>query len=73
MPFYDMLCTDCRKESRIMASISDKTEKRIVCPECGSFNLETLFKSAPYYKKSRKTSDCPNRNACGTNCPHQKI
>ena len=70
MPFYDLYCPECGKEFNIAASIADKSEKRIPCPECGSRDLKTVFKAAPAYIKSRKGADeCPNRRVCGGVCP----
>ncbi|MDR1538575.1 MAG: zinc ribbon domain-containing protein [Clostridiales bacterium] len=70
MPFYDLRCPVCNKEFNIYASMADKAEKRISCSECGSHDLETVFKSAPAYIKSRKNSDCPSRHICGEGCRH---
>ena len=68
MPFYDLRCLRCEKEFNIMASMSDKTEKRIPCPECGSLAMETVYTSAPAYIKNRSDAmpSCPNSNACGS-------
>jgi len=68
MPFYDLKCTDCEKESNIMASMADKAERRIPCPECGSLNMVTSYKAAPAYIKGGGDSMpmCPNSSsACG--------
>lgn len=72
MPFYDLSCTDCNKEFNVSASISDRTEKRIACPECGSNNLKAVFKSANLFIKmgKEKESECPNRHICGSGCQH---
>jgi len=68
MPFYDMYCAQCDKEYNIMASMSDKAARRIPCPECGSLELETVYKSAPAYIKGGEPA-CPNIGTCG-GCPH---
>ena len=70
MPFYDLRCASCDKEFNIPASAADKKAKRIPCPECGSFDLQTVYKGAPAYIKSAKAVPCPNRRACGAGCPH---
>ena len=70
MPFYDLRCPTCEKEYNIYASITEKTEKRIPCPDCGSFNLETLFKGIPAYIVRSKMPECPNRHICGSGCCH---
>ena len=71
MPFYDLRCPVCDKEYNISASMADKTEKRIPCPDCGSFALENVYTSAPaYIKSSPSVVDCPNRHVCGASCSH---
>ena len=70
MPYYDLRCPTCNKEYNISASISDKTEKRIKCPDCGSFELETVYKSAPSYIRGKEANSCPNRHICGAGCGH---
>jgi len=72
MPFYDLHCTDCDKDFNIMATVTDKTQRRIPCPECGSTNMETVYLSAPAYIKSRGDNmpSCPKSGTCGSggNC-----
>ena len=70
MPFYDLHCENCDREFNIMASITDKSERRISCPECGSTDMQTIYKSPPAYIKSRgeKVPACPNGAACGAGC-----
>ena len=70
MPFYDLRCTICDKEHNISASIREKTEKLIPCPDCGSVELETVFKGAPAYIKGLKEPTCPNSRVCGARCGH---
>jgi ATP-dependent Lhr-like helicase len=67
MPFYDLRCPKCQKEYNIAASMADKTERRIPCPDCGSFELETVYKSAPAFIKSRgdAAAVCPHSSICG--------
>ena len=70
MPFYDLRCPKCNKEYTISASMTEKSEKRIPCPDCGSFDMITVFKGAPAYIKSSKAKECPNRHVCGAGCNH---
>ena len=73
MPFYDLRCIECDKEFNIKASIAEKTEHRVPCPECGSMNMETVYISAPVYIKNRSDGmpSCPNRSICGNSgCRH---
>jgi len=71
MPFYDLYCANCDKEFNIMASMADKTNRRIPCPGCGSTDLETVYNSAPAFIKGGKETVpmCPNSRTCGSgNC-----
>jgi len=71
MPFYDLRCNSCNKESNIRATVTEKTENRIPCPECGSTDMITVYKSAPAYIKNSGDSvqTCPSATACGnTGC-----
>ena len=71
MPFYDLRCPQCDREYNISASMSDKTEKRIPCPDCGSLDLQTVYKAAPAVLKSgSKAPECPNSHVCGAGCRH---
>jgi len=72
MPNYDLICSKCNREHNIRASMAEKSQKRISCPDCGSFELETVYKSAPAYVKggSRPPMSCPQRAGCGSACPH---
>ncbi len=69
MPFYDLRCTSCKNEFNIMASMRDKSEKNIPCPDCGSIELETVYKAAPHIIRSA-SGDCPNSHVCGSGCCH---
>ena len=75
MPFYDLLCTKCDKEFNIMASMAQKAERRIPCPECGSMDMVNVYKAAPYYIKgmgAEVTPLCQNSHVCGASCPHSR-
>ena len=70
MPFYDLRCSECGGEFNISASMTDKIEKCIPCPECGSFDLQTVYKAAPGVLKGTKAPECPNSHICGAGCRH---
>jgi len=73
MPYYDLRCTDCYSEHNISASMREKSEKLIKCPDCGSVELETLFKAPPAVLRgtaSAPVTNCPNLSACGHVCRH---
>ena len=70
MPKYNLYCPACEQEHGIWASMTEKSQKKIPCPDCGSFELETIFKSAPAYVKGSNAAPCPNRVGCGHSCPH---
>jgi len=70
MPNYDLRCVKCSGEYNIRASMAEKSEKRIPCPDCGSLELETIFKAAPAYVKGMSGTKCPQFSSCGSSCPH---
>lgn len=70
MPNYDLRCVKCNGEYNIRASIAEKSEKRILCPDCGSLELETVFKTPPAYVKNAGSAQCSQRSSCGSNCRH---
>ena len=73
MPFYDLLCNNCGEENNIMALMADKEARLIPCPECGSRDMDTNYKSAPAVIKSQNSapSACPRKNICGNSgCRH---
>ena len=70
MPFYDLHCAGCNKDFNIRASVSDKTEKRIACPECGSNDMETIFAPVNFHVKRNAPAACPNSHVCGSGCRH---
>ncbi len=67
MPFYDLHCTACGQDFNISASIADKAEKRIACPECGSRRMETIYKPVSVHVKSGEAA-CPHSHVCGAGC-----
>ena len=73
MPFYDLYCNNCKKESNVMALMADKEARIIPCPECGSTDMDTVYRSAPVFIKSKAdaTPACPYRSVCGgSGCGH---
>ena len=64
MPKYDLRCEACEAEFNVRASISEKTEKRINCPECGGNELATVFRTAPAFLKGE--AKCPSSASCGS-------
>lgn len=64
MPFYDLKCAKCGDEFNIMASISQKENGLIKCPNCGNTNLETVFKNINIIKSRSKSE----RHSCSGGC-----
>ena len=70
MPFYDLRCK-CGEVFNVMASMSDKENKRIKCPRCGSNELESVFSNLNVIQsRSAAKIECPNIHRCGGCCPH---
>jgi putative FmdB family regulatory protein len=72
MPFYDLRCTACSEEFNVMAKMSEREQKLIKCPKCGSTELEAVFSNVNIVQ-SRKTPEmpaCPNAHKCNGCCGH---
>ncbi len=71
MPFYDLRCTKCKNEFNIMAKMSEREQKLIKCPECGSNELEAIFSNVNIiHSRKNEAPACPNANICGGCCSH---
>ena len=51
MPTYDLRCIKCEKEFEIFASMKEREERSIQCPECKSTEFKALFKAAPIVRQ----------------------
>lgn len=71
MPSYDLKC-QCGHEFNLMASMSDRENRLIHCPVCGSNSLEAVFKSLGILRsrKAQGDSACPHAHVCGGGCSH---
>ncbi len=66
MPFYDFKCLRCSIQFEIMAKMSQKADKSIKCPECGSNELSTVYKAFNVIQsKSNDAPSCPHIDRCG--------
>jgi putative FmdB family regulatory protein len=71
MPFYDLKCSKCGSEFNKMASMSERENKKITCPDCGSNELEAVFKNINIVKSRKaENAECPNRHVCSGCCEH---
>ena len=75
MPFYDLKCKECGKEFNVMATMTEKEEKKIPCPDCGSRDLDRIYAkmnlsvgSASAKETSHTCPGCPHAQGC----PHAK-
>lgn len=71
MPSYDLKC-QCGNEFNVMAKMSDRENKLVQCPVCGSNDLEPVFKSIGIIRsrKSPERPACANAHVCGGCSPH---
>ena len=75
MPYYDLRCKECGHVFSIKASISQRSEKGIPCPECGGKELDAVYSASPTVlirKKAEPAVQCPNAARCGGCCPHSR-
>ncbi|MEZ0536559.1 zinc ribbon domain-containing protein [Caldicellulosiruptoraceae bacterium PP1] len=69
MPYYDLRCSNCGNEFNIKASIKERENNEIKCPECGETKLEAVFKSVNIIssRSSDSSSSCSS-GCCGGSC-----
>ncbi|NLU52969.1 MAG: zinc ribbon domain-containing protein [Clostridiaceae bacterium] len=72
MPYYDLRCSKCGNTFNAKATISQRENRQIPCPQCGSFELEAVFASVNYTVKSSgcDVSSCPQSHRCHAGCCH---
>ncbi|HHV97308.1 MAG TPA: zinc ribbon domain-containing protein [Clostridiaceae bacterium] len=69
MPFYDLKCDNCNEEFNVMAKMSEREQKLIKCPKCGSNELSPVFKNLNYsISRKNEMAACPNAGKCGNRC-----
>jgi putative FmdB family regulatory protein len=54
MPWYNYFCQACQKEFSKVLTLADYEKGRIVCPNCGSKNVEQRW--AAFYAVTSKKS-----------------
>lgn len=72
MPFYDLKCDVCKEEFNIMAKMSEREQKLVKCPKCGSNELSAVFKSVNIVQSRKSEGECPNLHKCGGCCGHMR-
>ena len=71
MPFYDLKCDNCGEEFNKMAKMSEREQKLINCPKCGSNELSPVFNSVNIVQSKKSSgNNCPNIHKCGGCCNH---
>jgi len=75
MPFYELRCKACSREFNIRASINARSSREISCPDCGSRELEGIYKTVNVILNRNKGCDScegpamPSRtHQCGGGC-----
>lgn len=73
MPYYELRCTNCQTEFNVKASIQERTEKSIRCPNCASQELEAIYRKVNILR--HKDSECEacslsdsTGSCCGGSC-----
>jgi putative FmdB family regulatory protein len=71
LPFYDLRCTACGAEFNIRATLAERAQRQITCPDCAGHELLPVFKTAHFTVKSEEIAPaCPNSHICGAGCRH---
>ena len=76
MPFYDLKCENCQHDFEIKASISERSENLIKCPQCGSTELAAVFKNVNVISSLNSCDSCEgstvsrSAHCCSGGCCH---
>lgn len=72
MPYYDLMCTKCGNTFNVKATIAQRENGDITCPQCNSNELEAVFSTVNYSVKSNGCDmpSCPQRHICHSGCCH---
>lgn len=68
MPFYKLICSRCGAAFEQQASVSERTEKRIHCPSCGSNELQPDYSSGSASVHIAKNEDSCGHENCSFRC-----
>jgi putative FmdB family regulatory protein len=82
MPYYDLICDTCGKSCTIKASVQARSERTLTCPDCGSIELSTVYRSVNVLRFHNKDCDvCPGASrsqssagpsCCSGGCAHSR-
>lgn len=70
MPFYTLSCTKCGHVFEGNFSISDRENKRILCPSCRSNELTRCYDAMHLQVGRPQAEPAPCPGAAGGVCPH---
>ena len=75
MPYYDLRCKNCSKEFNVKASMQERSDRSISCPDCASHELESIYRKVNIVTRLNKDCDvCPGASTaahrCGGGCCH---
>jgi len=73
MPFYDFKCKKCGSKFNVMATMAEKENKLIPCPNCGDRDLERIYDTMNLSVGSAKVREQPSGCAYCAHaggCPH---
>lgn len=65
MPYYELNCRDCSKPFTAKASVRERSEGLIACPDCGGKNLDMIYKPVAVLKYAQARCD----SCTGSSCP----
>ena len=69
LPYYDLRCAACQTAFSIKATVKDRTDKSISCPDCGARDLETIYRKVHILRYKNKDCDvCPGSSAFSGGC-----
>lgn len=69
MPIYKLLCKQCHKQFEAFASVSERTNGAIACPDCGGKDHEAVYEgTANIHVRQSADEPCPHAHCCSGAC-----
>jgi putative FmdB family regulatory protein len=68
MPFYNLKCNSCGKEFEAYATVTERGEGQIKCPDCGGVKHGNVMKKGANIIVKKDGGGCPHAGKCGCGC-----
>lgn len=68
MPFYNLKCSGCGREFEAYATVTERSEGHIKCPDCGGTSHCGVMDRGASIIIKKDAGGCPHAGKCGCAC-----